>query len=437
MSKYRPEYQDESSTPLHIAISQGETKTALQLITDESVDLNVVDKQGKTPLIAAVKTMQLDYKNLLGRLLHSKERLDKFKEEVITKYRPIIQALLKKGAQLDIVDEQGRSALYYSIPFTEVMRDLLEPQQYLKTYKQGADPNRWIRSDEKSEENPIPLLAAVQSNSFDAVKLLLGHKADPNAKGYNGSSALHLATVRNNAKMVGALLEAGADFSARLGKAAATRDFIGYNRSSAERYHYEREVTITDATPLHTAVLYSDNNADETIKALLNKGADLHAKTEEGLTAFALACIVNDDKACVALLHQPVSFKGVTLQGWLIKFLTDYPFYRLPVTEKTLGEDLERLAQDIIGNKDNKPHPQHEDIRLAAVEVLRQITLNQMDDPQLSDELLSAAVRHRVFSHTSKGVKWLLSSNLTIPQQRLERAKIELSDRQGFDKKPS
>ena len=106
-------------------------------------------------------------------------------------------------------------------------------------------------------------------------EMLLAHGADVNAVGgVHGYTPLHLAVQNDHADLAGALLDAGADLSAREGHGA---------------------------TPLHFAVLHGRVAA---ARRLIDRGADVaDPTTRDGYTALHIAAL-RDRAACAVLLLQ-------------------------------------------------------------------------------------------------------------------------------------
>jgi ankyrin repeat protein len=76
---------------------------------------------------------------------------------------------------------------------------------------QGAGVN--VRSDNKMQN--MPLHAAAGGRSKDAVRILLEHGAEVNARQEGGWTALHAASQNGDAEMVRLLIAAGADVQIR------------------------------------------------------------------------------------------------------------------------------------------------------------------------------------------------------------------------------
>ncbi|MDG4556813.1 MAG: ankyrin repeat domain-containing protein [Candidatus Contendobacter sp.] len=104
------------------------------------------------------------------------------------------------------------------------------------------------------------LIIAVHEGDIEAVRYLADIGVDINTKSKNdGLTALMVATMRSNTKLVSLLLEKGADVNVKTGE--------GY-----------------------TALMMASNQRDaEIVKLLLNKGANAHEKSTSGLSVFDIA----------------------------------------------------------------------------------------------------------------------------------------------------
>ncbi|HXI53257.1 MAG TPA: ankyrin repeat domain-containing protein, partial [Candidatus Saccharimonadales bacterium] len=113
---------------------------------------------------------------------------------------PLVDRLLKAGAELNAQDASGATALNYAalLSRTETVRTLLDA---------GADPNLAGR-------NSTPLGAATRSGGADIIALLLGHKADPNQPEPGFTLPLLSAVGNSDVKAIQLLLDHGADVNA-------------------------------------------------------------------------------------------------------------------------------------------------------------------------------------------------------------------------------
>src|SRR5579863_7362383 len=140
----------------------------------------------------------------------------------------------------------------------------------------GADANTF------QSEGQTALMTAAKAGSADAVKALLDHGAEVNAKeSWRGQTALMWATAENHPAVVQVLVNHGADVNA----VSSVFDFSGMKPKPGD-------------VPMHfprggfTALLFAARGGfTEIAKILLDHGADLKIADPDGTSALLLAII--------------------------------------------------------------------------------------------------------------------------------------------------
>lgn len=145
--------------------------------------------------------------------------------------------------------------------------------------KAGADPNAAPLTGE------TPLMTAARVGNVKAVKLLLAHRADVNAKEIShGQTALMWAVARQHSEVVQVLIEAGADLHAR---SQVWRQLM---LLCCQTFIYDQgdpvEVEQGGFTPLVFAARVGDR---ESARLLLAAGANVNDTTPVGSTALVVA----------------------------------------------------------------------------------------------------------------------------------------------------
>lgn len=159
--------------PLHLAVCQGHAKI-LKLLIDKGADVDLLEKEGCTPLMFACQ---------LGRV-------------------GLVKLLLDASADLNIFHGKlGSTALMMAAENgdTIIVTMLLQA---------GANPNYSSMRDGGSA-----LLVASLRNQVKVVRALLDGGADVNICMKNGVSSLMMATFKNHVDIVKMLLEANADIT--------------------------------------------------------------------------------------------------------------------------------------------------------------------------------------------------------------------------------
>ena len=164
-----------------------------------------------------------------------------------------------------------------------------DTQAIQSALSQGADINATFKLPPLGDVAPFnlgnALHLAVSSGNIEAVNTLLGAGIDVTVKSTDGETALHRATeeltyqkgnitYRNSAKIIQALIDAGANVDARDNK---------------------------QQTPLHLAYKHANGRA---MKKLLEHGADINAQDKYGKTVLALAAEISPPKTIQWLIKR-------------------------------------------------------------------------------------------------------------------------------------
>ncbi|WP_145971879.1 ankyrin repeat domain-containing protein [Wolbachia endosymbiont of Cimex lectularius] len=114
-------------TPLHYAAERGHVQTVETLLKEGNADVDLQDKNGKTPLHRATGRKG-EHIQVVAILLQEKAKVNLQDKEGKTslhyaaenEYTQIAEALLKKGADVNVQDKDGRTPLYYAVYYTMV-----------------------------------------------------------------------------------------------------------------------------------------------------------------------------------------------------------------------------------------------------------------------------------------------------------------------------
>jgi ankyrin repeat protein len=198
----------------------------------------------------------------------------------------------------------------------------------------GADPNVTLTSGE------TPLMTAARAGRVQAVKLLIAHRANVNAKEQlRGQTALMWAAAQQHPDIVQTLLEVGADFNARsisrrqLVNTAGNADYSGVieveqggytpllfaarrGDIASARLLLAAGANINDAAPSGTSVLVIAAHSGHTALAdfLLDKGADPNAAAA-GYSALHIAVHRGDSALVRSLLTHGADPNAIITQG--------------------------------------------------------------------------------------------------------------------------
>lgn len=199
-------------------------------------------------------------------------------------HKEAVKLLLRKGINVNVRDKDGATALMWAENLPDIVNLLLE---------EGADINA------VDKNSATALMWASDNGHTEKVKLLLRKDANVNAKDKDGRTALMDAADGGHTEIVRLLLGKGADVNAKnnMGRTALMYTAKGHKETPAEvmRDIYVANKSLTGADILLTTAAY-ENGAHteyitdiETVKLLLEKGADVNARNKWGKTALMYA----------------------------------------------------------------------------------------------------------------------------------------------------
>ena len=342
-------------TPLALACTNGSAPMAARLLR-AGADPNRARKTGETPLMTAAYTGNLELVRLLlnhGANVNGAGRDTKqtaLMWAVSEKHADIVRTLVQAKADVGARSAGGFSALLFAARQGDV-------QSATILLEAGADAN------DRARDNNSALVIAVASRHEELAAVLLEHGADANANGA-GYTALHAAVAKDLRGAMKALLAHGVDPNARLKTAPAT--LFGPGRGAGSEVPSMAGKTtsssgpagsFTGATPFWIAAKnvnvaamellreggadtaltnnnlttplmaaaglsqvqgpparrgdvsqfyssWSEPDALESVAYLLDRGADVNATNESGQTALHGAAYMGGNKVVELLLHR-------------------------------------------------------------------------------------------------------------------------------------
>ncbi len=244
----------------------------LKTLLSRGADVNARDEEGRTALMLASVA---DTDQLAEVLLYDQiddgpatvVMIEAKAEEIERARMAVIELLLAKGADLDLADNGGITALHYS---------LAGSQPHIAAYL----INKGAKTDTASKDGVTPLISAASPDCKDIFYMLVDKGADIKATTKDGSTVLMFAIEEGNDDMVKYLVKQGLDVNA---------------------------ANEQGRTPLMFAAVA---NAAKLAKYLISAGANPALKDSEGKTARDLALEHSSDSAANILNHSYVPPTG-------------------------------------------------------------------------------------------------------------------------------
>nr|WP_246198629.1 ankyrin repeat domain-containing protein [Wolbachia endosymbiont of Ctenocephalides felis wCfeJ] len=269
-------------TPLHLAIREDKPNT-VQFLLRKGASIAVKDKNGKTSLDLA---KQEDYTNIVEMIEKVQSDLD---EELLTAVQDgnlnEAKGLVSRNANANVNtrDKYSWTPLHWA-----AYKGHLEVAEFL--VKKGADVN--AASENLYGSRPIHI--AIENNNKNIIEFLLSKEVGVNDTDKQGYTPLHYAAWRGRLEVARFLIEKGSDINAADTSTAGkkpTHVAAENNSESVIEFLLEKGVSVDEAdkngwTPLHYAARFGQ---PEVAKFLIEKGADINAKDKNGGTPSNIA----------------------------------------------------------------------------------------------------------------------------------------------------
>lgn len=287
-------------------------------------------KEGDAKTMGSAIIAALEYQKSKGPLgalrwkVFSKE-LDQEKPEMMSRavlkgLAHVVEALLKNGAQADLVHWQRTPMAHAaSVGSIEAMRALRAGGASVNMGAgEGSDIGD-LCSTQTDSWGETALIVAVYHNKIEAARWLLAQGADVNKADARGLGPLHWAAMAAHVEMARLLIAEGADMGAKTKKGQTTGQtplmraaIKGWSLPALALLIAEggsgslQEVDDSGDTAAHCACDAPQSGA---LELLIEAGCDPYVKNKQGKTCFDLAKSRGWDGAFVARVEQRVLAK--------------------------------------------------------------------------------------------------------------------------------
>lgn len=255
---------NDEATVLQVAITSGKPDVAIRLLDNIADSISAKNSDGETALLLAIKEGQND----------------------------LVQALVDKNCDLTIADNSGKAAIHHSIESSNV--DLLEI-----LIAAGADV------DQIGPKKIAPVFMALKSGSEEIFNILFSKGASLSIHHTDGSTPLTYCLKKDMLDLALNTIPSAGDAAGFAAKNGDTPLTIAASRAQSDVIEVLLsagvEIDEGGVTPLHSLIKSASKNDDDevekSIRLLIEKGASISAKNNEGqnvLTASFAAEIDSD-----------------------------------------------------------------------------------------------------------------------------------------------
>ena len=192
----------ESNSPLHLAVLSGETEVVRSLL-EAGEDTELKNKPGNTPLHIAADHNQINIVRLLlefGADINSRNYVysSPLHLAVAKDHNEIVSLLIENGAEIEVRNNRGYTPMHKASEWGSV-----RSAEVLISYY--ADIHT------RMERDLQPLHLAAWYGQSQMVQLLIDHGAELNAVNSDGNTALHFAAFNGQVKVIKVLINNNAN----------------------------------------------------------------------------------------------------------------------------------------------------------------------------------------------------------------------------------
>lgn len=201
---------NEGRNPIHNLAYKNKNLNIFEYFIEKGVDVNQIDNTGETALLKATSNNSLEVIQLLASKTKNINHTNKDGKSALTNAirnnLKIIIFLLKKGADISVVDAKGNYLNYYLFQTFNAKKIAAFKQKLSLLKTQG------LKIEKTQKDGNTLFHLAVEKYSIDMLDFIKKYKIDINARNKNDLSALQKAVlVAKSDKIIKYLIAQGAD----------------------------------------------------------------------------------------------------------------------------------------------------------------------------------------------------------------------------------